>query len=88
MNKRFHEYILILCEYHSGSGISFRLGVNDSKTRFLSYDCHNAINEMVADHIEKEIGLEPLCYVENLQGHGPALVYATDSKLVDFVGLK
>jgi hypothetical protein len=92
MNKPIYQSILIICKYHSatntrGSRVSFRLGLPDSKTRFISYD-HRFCNivEMVAHHIEKEFGAVPLWQVQNKDT--PSLVYAWDAKLVEFVGLK
>ena len=90
--KPIHQSILVICKYHGatntrGSRISFRLGLPDSKTRFISYD-HRFCNivDIVADHIEKELGLIPLWQVQNKET--PSLVYAWDAKLIEFVGLK
>ena len=92
MNKPIYQSILIICKYHgatnhSDSRVSFRLGIPDSKARFISYD-HRFSNivDMVAEHIEQEFGAVPLWQVQNKET--PSLVYAWDAKLVDFVGLK
>ena len=92
MNKPIYQSILIICKYHGAtndrdSRVSFRLGIPDSKARFIPYD-HRFCNivDMVADHIEKEFGTIPLWQVQNKDT--PSLVYAWDAKLVDFVGLK
>ena len=90
--KPIHQSILIICKYHSatntrGSRISFRLGLPDSKAHFISFNYElNGENEMVAHHIEKELGLIPLWQVQNKET--PSLVYAWDAKLIEFVGLK
>ena len=92
MNEPIHQSILIICKYHGptmirGSRVSFRLGIPDSKARFIPYD-HRLCNivDMVAEHIEKEFSAVPLWQVQNKET--PSLVYAWDAKLVDFVGLK
>jgi hypothetical protein len=92
MNKFIKQYLLIICKYHGptmirGARVSFRLGIPDSKARFISYNYElDNIDDMVAVHIQKEFGAVPLCQVQNKET--PSLVYAWDEKLVDFVGLK
>jgi hypothetical protein len=92
MKEPIHQSILIICKYHSatdtrGSRVSFRLGLPDSKTRRISFNHEfQNIEDMVAHHIEQEFGAIPLWQVQNKET--PSLVYAWDSKLIDFVGLK
>ena len=48
-----------------GSRVSFRLGIPDSKTHFISYNYElNSIYEMVAHHIEKEFALSDCARAE------------------------
>tara|TARA_R110002110_G_scaffold137854_3_gene323310 strand:+ start:1271 stop:1549 length:279 start_codon:yes stop_codon:yes gene_type:complete len=91
MNNPIHQSILIICKYHGatntrGSRVSFRLGLPDSKTRFISYD-HRLCNivDMVAEHIKTGFARDPMGQVQNKET--PSLIYAWDSKLIDFVGL-
>ncbi len=92
MKEPIHQSILIICKYygptnHYGSRVSFRLGLPDSKRHFIPYN-HRLCNivDMVAEHIKSGFPRAPIGQVQNKET--PSLVYAWDSKLIDFVGLK
>ena len=92
MNKVNTQNMLVICKYHGatnhrGSRVSFRLGLPESKQRFIGYNyALNNITDMVAEYIDRELGISPLAQVQNKET--PSLVYAWDSKFFDFVGLK
>ena len=92
MNKAIYQNILIICKYHGatnhrGSRVSFRLGLPESKQRFIGYNhALSNITDMVAEYIDSEFVIRPLAQVQNKET--PSLVYAWDSRFFDFVGLK
>ena len=92
MDKVNIQNILVICKYHGatshrGSRVSFRLGLPESKQRFIGYNhALSNITDMVAEYIDSELGISPLAQVQNKET--PSLVYAWDSKFFDFVGLK
>lgn len=94
MNQPINQNLLIICKYHpatdrSGSRVSFRTSIENSKRKTKGYDhSFNHIEDMVSNWIEEETGLKPICQVQLPNKSEQGLIYDWNLDLINSIGTK
>ena len=86
--KHYKQYILMVCSYHGatdfkGSRVSYKASVPGSRRTTRGYNheyCH--IDDMVANWIDADLGIEPVGKVQ-LQDGKLGLIYDWEPLLID-----